>query len=590
MTTLVGATSALAVLGLGAVEETDATWEQVQELGLVLVATVLIARLFRFVPEQGIASGPTAGGGGGGDSTTLEASLLTDDDELTVQGSISLSPRVRFSVAARDPRYWHAGTYDRYTGEGWVRTGGTDPYDGQLSPPPGSSRSLVQDVELHSSLATVPAAWRPVAVEHETPVGLAVTDAGTLTPLAAFSEGDSYRVVSETPEWSRDLLREAGTDYPRDLASRYTQLPEGTPDRLAEHAAEVTADADNPYDAAAAVASWLITNKAYSRRITRPEGDVADAFVFRMEQGYCVYFATAMVAMLRTQGVPARFAVGYTPGELEDERWVVRGYNSHAWVDVYFPGFGWVPFDPTPSSPRQAAEQERLGQAREANATDVDPGGAEPEGTPTPTPTPTATESTASGSTANGSTPNENALNDAEIDPGGGNGEVGGLPTATPRGDDQIVAGPSDAGATVTGNATDGADGAAVGDAGGRDRLTLLASAAGIALGAYRFGLVERGFDAVRLRVQRRTDSPDRDAARAFERLELLLAREYRQRREGETPRGYLASLDDEGIDPRSRRVAEIYERAYYGHGVSRDAADEAVDLVDELVDEYGRL
>lgn len=72
-----------------------------------------------------------------------------------------------------------------------------------------------------------------------------------------------------------------------------------------------------------------------------------------MDAGYCTYYATTMVTMLRSQGVPARFVVGYTTGEqVGDDRYRVRGLNSHAWVQVYFPDVGWVRFDPTPAGPR----------------------------------------------------------------------------------------------------------------------------------------------------------------------------------------------------------------------------------------------
>ncbi|WP_148417044.1 transglutaminase-like domain-containing protein, partial [Haloferax sp. KTX1] len=85
---------------------------------------------------------------------------------------------------------------------------------------------------------------------------------------------------------------------------------------------------------------------------------------FEMDEGYCVYFATTMVTMLRTQGIPARMTVGYTSGQRIDEnQWVVRGLNSHAWVEVYFPDQGWVQFDPTPSGPREAVRQQRIEEA-----------------------------------------------------------------------------------------------------------------------------------------------------------------------------------------------------------------------------------
>jgi hypothetical protein len=139
-----------------------------------------------------------------------------------------------------------------------------------------------------------------------------------------------------------------------------------------------------------------------------PDGDVATQFVTEMEAGYCEYFATSMVAMLRTQDIPARYVVGYSNGErVDDGRYEVRGMNAHAWVEVYFPKYGWVTFDPTPAAERQAEEDATLEEAGITPATDTPETATEVSGpesdTPTGsggTPAPTGTEAgTAAGET-----------------------------------------------------------------------------------------------------------------------------------------------------------------------------------------------
>ncbi|PSP76987.1 transglutaminase [Halobacteriales archaeon QS_1_68_20] len=594
-TTLVGATSALAVIGFGAVEEMEGDWRQIMDLGLVLAVTVLAARLLRLVPDRGLASGPSPRGGLG--TPTMEGTLVTVDEELPLVGSVSLSPTVRFEVTADRPAFWHAGAYDRYTGDSWLRSGQSGPFRGSLVSPPGDADELTQSYEARSPLGSMPAAWRPTGLRSEPPTGVDVTSTGAMVPTGSLEEGESYTVVSEVPQWSEDRLHEAGTDYPDDLADRYRQVPESTPDRLAEHTAEITADARTRYDAAVAIEGWLAENKDYSLTVNRPDGDVAAGFVFRMSAGYCTYFATAMAVMLRTQGVPARLAVGYTPGEqVEDDRWVVRGLDSHAWTDVYFPGIGWVPFDPTPAAPRDEVEQTRVEHARESGTSGVDTdetegGTPEPTETPTPTPSPTPSPTDTGGSV----TPTPADGPDADVGTGPNGTQATPAATPTPEPQDRLAAG-YDGGASGTGPDADPAGGgeglAGTLDevTGGRDRLTVLAGAAGVALGAYRFGLVRRGYDAVRLRVQFPTDDPDHDALRAFERLELLLADQFRERVNGETPRDYLRSLEATGLDDRAFRVARIYERARYGDGVDRDEADEAMELVEELVGEYARF
>ncbi|NIW30895.1 MAG: transglutaminase, partial [Actinobacteria bacterium] len=312
---------------------------------------------------------------------TIESSLVGGGDSVTVQGSIELSPTVRFAVTADRPARWRAGAFDRYTGSGWVRSGQSAPYESRLNRPiaPDRVRNR-QTFEVRSETGVMPAAWKPVEVVEGADDAL-VTSMGALEPAGGLGEGDTYSVVSVQPTPSPTALRNAGSDYPDGLVERYTQLPESTPARVGEFTEQLTAEADNPYDTARVIEQWLEANKEYSLEVDRPQGDVAASFIFEMEAGYCTYYATAMVTMLRSQGIPARFVTGYTAGEQVDEdRWVVRGLDSHAWVEVYFPGQGWIPFDPTPAGPRQSAEQASLAQAQAAGAPNVGAGAT----TPTP--------------------------------------------------------------------------------------------------------------------------------------------------------------------------------------------------------------
>ncbi|MFC7172832.1 transglutaminase family protein [Haloplanus litoreus] len=209
---------------------------------------------------------------------------------------------------------------------------------------------------------------------------------GSLQPTTTIDPGETYTVTSRVNRPDTADLRAAGTDYPDEVVETYTQLPASTPDRVADRAAAVTADAETPYDKAAAIEAYLESNKRYSLTVERPEGDVADAFLFEMDAGYCTYYATTMVTMLRAEGVPARFVTGYTSGErVDDGEYVVRGLDSHAWVQVYVPDEGWVRFDPTPAAPRESAERTRITDARQSGEAGVDTEETL-ESTPTPTP------------------------------------------------------------------------------------------------------------------------------------------------------------------------------------------------------------
>ena len=595
-TTLLGTTSALGLLGFGALDESDASWNAIQDVGLMLTAAIVISRLITVIPGGSAAStGINSSSGGGGQSATVEGSLIRAGQSISILGSISLSPATRFTVTADEAAYWHAGAYDRYTGGGWVRSGETAPYAGSLSMPTGETTTNEQEFRAEATVGTMPAAWKPVQLTNTPSEDVRVTPAGDLQPTDPFSAGDEYAVRSAMPDWTTDQLRNADTEYPEQIRERYLQVPDSTPSRVRRRARELTANAQNPYDAATVLERWLETEKEYSLEITRPDGNIADAFIFEMDRGYCVYYATALVVLLRTLGIPARFTVGYTPGQrVADDRWVVRGYDSHAWVEVYFPERGWIPFDPTPAGPRREAEQSRLGQARTANESGVDTDETKPTSS-------TAADSSATTGTNTTSTQSRNpTVSRSELVSGEGQSTN---PSAPDR--DDLIAGASgargstpslpdtaDSQSPLNSSGTGGSqsDGSLPIPETDRDRLTVLASAVGLGLGMYRFGVLKRGYEALQLRWQPRTESPTSDTIRAFERLEGLLSREYRGRNEGETARSYLVAAETSGIDARAHRVGEIYEKARYSGSVSRSEADTAIELVDALVKEKGTL
>jgi len=448
------------------------------------------------------------------------------------------------------------GAYDRYTGQGWVRTGSDRPLDGSLPRPVGRSRPVVQTYEAEGGLTIMPAAWKPREVR-STDVGVRVTAEGGLQPDGSLSQGDRYTVESQVVATSPDELRDAGTDYPDGVVERYTQLPANQPERVAERTSRITANAENPYDTARVVEQWLENNREYSLDVDRPSGNIADAFLFEMDAGYCTYYATTMVSMLRTQGIPARLVVGYTPGEqVARDTWVARGLDSHAWVEVYFPEVGWIRFDPTPAGPRQEAERNRIDAARGTGEGDVDI----PETTNntfTPIAEASGDETPATG--PSDVTPNVGARlsPDAEELPG------------------EEVAG----GGPGTGTAAGTGGGIPVPDL-TREQIGLgLVVLVGAAAAARRSGLTARAYREVWLRYQPRTE-PRRDVERAFERLEYVAAQRGRPRRPGETPRQFLEDVRDRRAD----RLGELYERARYAGEVTEAEADEAVELADALV------
>jgi transglutaminase-like putative cysteine protease len=557
---LSGVLGAAGAIGFGRLERHGGTWRGAEVVVILLAAMIVLSLTVSVVPGAG-ATQPFRPFGGE-DENTVEASLVTADQRISIQGSIELSPEVRFSVRSNEGDYWRVGAYDRFTGSDWVQTGSAREYPGQLAGPPGRSRTITQNYEVQSPLNVMPAAWRPVSVSGDEDDEVMVTDMAGFTPEDTLEPGDSYRVTSRQPVATTQELRAAGTDYPDPVEERYTQLPASTPDRVERRTNRIAANADNPYDTARVIERWLENNREYSLDVDRPEGNVADAFLFEMDAGYCTYYATTMVTMLRSQGIPARFVVGYTSGErVAQDQWVVRGLDAHAWVEVYFPDQGWVRFDPTPAAPRETAEEGRIEEARESNETNVDTnatGG--PEWTPTPTATPEPLTEI-----QNTSTPPANGSN---VNPGERLSEGLAGRTDTPG-----------AGDTETG----AGDGSSLPEPPSREQMALgLVVLAGVAAGVRRSGVTERAYRTVWLRWQPR-DSPTADVERAFERLSYLLRTRYRERRPGETPRQYIAAID---ADDRAHRVLELYERARYAGSITESEADEAVALVNEITRE----
>jgi transglutaminase-like putative cysteine protease len=562
MTTgLVGVLAAVAAIGLGDIDHSNGTLTNADAVAIVLAVVIVFTAFVSVVP--GGEGSPVLSGGDGG-AQTIEASLINADSEISIQGSISLSPTVRFTIESEQRSYWRVAAYNRYTGSGWIRTVGSYSYNSSLPSPPGPTRSVRQTVRAETAVNIMPAAWKPVTVDG---YPTRVTGLGGLQPENSLEAGDEYTIVSSVSTASPNELRNASTDYPDGIAERYTQLPSSTPQRVEQYTTRLTKKADNPYDAARMIEQHLQTNWNYSLDVPQPSGHVAADFLFEMEQGYCMYYATTMVIMLRTQGIPARFVVGYTPGQrVDSNQWVVRGLDSHAWVEVYLPGYGWIRFDPTPSSPRQQAEQSVIETARSQDVENVDTN--ETKSTPTPTPTenttPTTTETPST-------TPQQN---ESGLEPSNGLANRD-RPAFTPS----------------SGTYSGGVDSENEDDGfqipiPSRDQMLFgTVILVGVAAAIRRSGVGGRAYREVWLRRLPRTD-PQSDIESAYERLEYLLEREHRPRRSGESRKQYVHAVGGD----QAQRIGEIYEQAVYAGRATESLADEAVNLVEQRVTERSRL
>jgi hypothetical protein len=162
-----------------------------------------------------------------------------------------------------------------------------------------------------------------------------------------------YEGFSILPAIAPAKLRATGVNYPQDVLRTYLQLP-AMDSRIQALAVQVTRNAATPYDKTVALTNYLRSTYAYTLTLTgKPGDDPLPHFLFETRAGHCEYFASALAVMLRTLGIPTREVNGFLPGEYNElgGDYIVRASDAHSWVEVYFPGSGWIAFDPTPPGP-----------------------------------------------------------------------------------------------------------------------------------------------------------------------------------------------------------------------------------------------
>jgi uncharacterized protein (DUF58 family) len=265
-----------------------------------------------------------------------------------------------------DGRTW-TRSYSRYSRHRADDGGRFFPDGGRLNAAPGGrpgrANLLTHEIRLEpGTTRAVFSAAHPRVVVSRDFRRLGEDGFGNLELPAKATRRLKYTVASELPPREAGRLRGAAGNDPRPVRALNLGLPDLDP-RIPALAREITANAATRYDAAVAVEQWLSGRLAYSLAVDdRGAADPLARFLFDGMAGHCEYFATAMVVLAREAGIPARFVAGYLRGERGrfGERYVVRQSDAHSWVEIYFPGIGWVPFDPTPAAGRDVTEARGL--------------------------------------------------------------------------------------------------------------------------------------------------------------------------------------------------------------------------------------
>jgi transglutaminase-like putative cysteine protease len=282
--------------------------------------------------------------------------------EMDLRARGALSDEIAFRVRADQAALWRGGVLDTFDGTSWTRSTNEEESlvvteDGLSQRVPlddlsgAGNRRVTQTFYVAEPMPNVVlGAYRAARVFFPAGGLRADRDGGIRAPFV-MEEGMVYSVVSEMPTSTPEALR--GAPWPRANAStaRFLQLPDELPQRVKGLAARIVAGHRTEYDAVMAVQSWLQSNTVYDLSVPRePDGvDAVDHFLFETRRGFCEHIASAMAVMLRSVGVPTRLVTGFGPGERNafTGYYEVRFSNAHAWVEVYYPGAGWISYDPT---------------------------------------------------------------------------------------------------------------------------------------------------------------------------------------------------------------------------------------------------
>ena len=298
------------------------------------------------------------------------------DNALPLQGRVKLENEPMYAVTLpandtlRVDEFLHlrATAFDEYTRAGWKLSdterealAGTTIEAASFGTPDSRAqlrRPVVTEIEVIRPLSDrrLLTVGDPLAtdIEAEAVTGAAAVDLAALQPDERIRSGDTYVTVGTVSAADPEILVGAGTAYPTWVTERYLQLPDSLPDRVRELAVEIAGDTEYPYVAAFQIENYLRTNYGFNLKVDDqpPRRDPVDYFLFESREGYFDHHASAMAVMMRALGYPARVAVGFFVGEhiYDDETgtYVLTEEDSWTWPEVYFPGLGWVEFNPTP--------------------------------------------------------------------------------------------------------------------------------------------------------------------------------------------------------------------------------------------------
>ena len=346
--------------------QTDSLARSGRRAGVVALVVAVAVPAWLPALTEGFIGGAGGGSGNGGRTIRTDNPIVDLRRDLVREDNIEI---FQYTTTADQPEYIRTATLDVFDGEQWKQSERNVP-DSQhvaegLPWPPGLSLSedevtaVVYEFDMTENFSSrwLPLAYPTRAIDVE---GDWRFDTATLDVVAAHDDvdirGQSYRATSIALDVDNTTLRSA--EQVIEEMQELVQLPEGMRDQLAPYIDEAIGEITNPHEQAAALQAWFRSLGSFSYSLEREPGTSASLLLDFLNNriGYCEQFAATMAIMARAIGIPARVAVGFTPGELlDDGSWIVRSHDSHAWPELFFNGIGWVRFEPTPSTRTNAA-------------------------------------------------------------------------------------------------------------------------------------------------------------------------------------------------------------------------------------------
>lgn len=329
--------------------------------GLAVVLGLVVGPALPGAGEEAVLAWRDIDGGGASAGARVTVSPLVDiRARLVTQSAAEV-----FTVRSSAPDYWRLTALDKFDGTAWTSSGTYTRAKGDLDtrlPSSVPTRTLEQTFTIENLAALwLPAAYEPAAVVDDGGTGARYeAESGTLTVKEGkeTSDGLVYTIQSRIPQRDKASVQ-AGTtaSLPREFTLRYTDVPATTTNVVRNFLGlRTTSNAmpgirnKTPYEQALMLQNYFRANFIYDLRVAAGHS-VNDIQSFLKEKrGYCEQFAGTFAAIMRTLGVPARVAVGFTPGELQaDGLYHVRGEHAHAWPEIFLDSVGWIRFEPTPS-------------------------------------------------------------------------------------------------------------------------------------------------------------------------------------------------------------------------------------------------